>query len=658
MTEDRIDNLEERLLVLRDKAAREGFDVPDEVLDYIAERYAMAQTLKGAIINVQAYASRRGIPVDLDVARLVLDGIRPGRDVEPSPDMPPVAPIAEEPAVVPSGDAVIVPGGVAVAASIAPEPLVSVAEPMSVAPEPDSLFALESEPASVADAPVAEADALADAMAVLLATPADAPAAPAEESQFVAEAPALDETPLPPAVDAAPATTLFAPPPAPPVAVAPEPTPEAATAPEPQVAPEPVAAPEPATAPGPHAAPEPAVAPEPTPVAPAPQPAAAIPAPAPSTPAHAASSQPAIVWFAPVRTTKKESLVKRAGTILKRAGLAGVIAEGDIVAIKLHFGEEGNTGFVNPVFLREVVALVREAGGKPFLTDANTLYRGKRGNAVDHLGCAIHNGFSYATVEAPIIIADGIDGREAVDVPIAGFEHFDSVRIGSAAVHADAMIVVTHVKGHEATGFGGAMKNVGMGLGCRSAKQRMHSDLKPQVNTEKCTACGKCVKWCPVEAIVMVDRVATIDYELCYGCGECVAACAFGAIGIQWKTEPDAIQEKIVEHVAGALEGKAGKVAYLSFITNVSPDCDCWHFSDASIVPDVGVVAGTDIVAVDQASYDLVVGARGVPGTRGEGMGSGVDKFAQITGIDGTLGIAYAEKHGLGTRAYTLKTLE
>jgi uncharacterized Fe-S center protein len=655
VTEDRIDNLEERLLVLRDKAAREGFDVPDEVLDYIAERYAMAQTLKGAIINVQAYASRRGIPVDLDVARLVLDGIRPGREVEPSTDMPPVAPIAEETPAEP-GVPLIIPGGV----EIEPEPLISVAEPMSVAPEADSLFALEPEAATlggsdaVAGAPAAEGDALADAMAVLLATPAaGAPATEPEQSQFVAEAPALDEPPLPPAVDAAPATTLFAPPavPEPAPQPQPEPTPQPAVAPEPHAQPEPVVAPQPAVA----AQPEPVSAPEPAVVAPtAPQPA---PVPQP-TPTATAPSQPAIVWFAPVRTTKKESLVKRAGTILKRAGLAGVISEGDIVAIKLHFGEEGNTGFVNPVFLREVVALVREAGGKPFLTDANTLYRGKRGNAVDHLGCAIHNGFSYATVEAPIIIADGIDGREAVDVPISGFEHFDSVRIGSAAVHADAMIVVTHVKGHEATGFGGAMKNVGMGLGSRSAKQRMHSDLKPQVNAEKCTACGKCVKWCPVEAIVMVDRVATIDYELCYGCGECVAACAFGAIGIQWKTEPDAIQEKIVEHVAGALEGKAGKVAYLSFITNVSPDCDCWHFSDASIVPDVGVVAGTDIVAVDQASYDLVVAARGVPGTRGEGMGSGVDKFTQITGIDGTLGIAYAEKHGLGTRTYTLKTLE
>ena len=334
------------------------------------------------------------------------------------------------------------------------------------------------------------------------------------------------------------------------------------------------------------------------------------------------------------------------------------MSDGDLVAVKLHFGEEGNTGFVHPVFVREVVRQVRKAGGKPFLTDANTLYRGKRANSVDHLTCAVRNGFSFATVNAPIIIADGLNGKDGVDVPISGFDHFDSVRIGSAAVHADAMVVVTHVKGHEATGFGGAMKNLGMGLGTRSAKQRMHSDLKPQVNAEKCTACKKCVKACPVHAIEIHHKVAVIDHELCYGCGECVATCSYGAIGIQWKTEPDAIQEKIVEHCAGALADKEGKVVYLSFVTNVSPDCDCWNFSDAPVVADVGVLASTDLVAIDQAAYDLVVQAAGLPGSLGEGMARGADKFTEITGIDGTGAMRYAEKHGMGSRAYELKTVE
>ncbi len=217
------------------------------------------------------------------------------------------------------------------------------------------------------------------------------------------------------------------------------------------------------------------------------------------------------------------------------------------------------------------------------------------------------------------------------------------------------MVVVTHVKGHEATGFGGAFKNVGMGLGCRSAKQRMHSDFSPDPVAEKCTACGRCVQWCPVDAITInPDRVAVVDYELCYGCGECVAACPYGAIDIQWKTTPEAIQEKIAEHVAGAVAGKDGKIVYLSFVTDVSPDCDCWHFSDASVVPDIGVLASTDPVAIDQAAYDLVVESVGLSGSKGEGMGSGIDKFKEITGIDGTVAMAHGERLGIGSRDYEL----
>lgn len=379
-----------------------------------------------------------------------------------------------------------------------------------------------------------------------------------------------------------------------------------------------------------------------------------------ATPAAGTSAEPspATVWFAPVRTEKKQSLVKRAGTLLERAGLGDAIHDKDLVAVKLHFGEEGNTGFVHPVFVREVVRRIREAGGKPFLTDSNTLYRGQRFNAVDHLACAVHNGFGFATVDAPIIIADGLDGRESVDVEIEGFDHFESVRIGAAAVHADAMVVVTHVKGHEATGFGGAIKNVGMGLGSRSAKQRMHADFVPHPDSELCTACARCVQWCPVDAIVIgPDRVAAVDYELCYGCGECVAACPYGSIKIEWKTDAASIQEKIVEHVAGAVAGKSEKVVYLSFVTNVTPDCDCWHFSDAPVVADIGVLASADIVAIDQAAYDLVTQARGLAGTKGEGMAEGTDKFRELSGIDGTRAMEYAEAKGLGTRVYELKTL-
>lgn len=610
MPDERIASHEERLLVLRDKAAREGFVVGDDVLDYIANKYALATTLKGALINVSAFASRKGVPVTMSIARLVLDGIRDKGGQEqpvPTPDASATAPVAT--------GGVIVPDPEPTEWQQTPKPAL-VFEPAEQPMEP-SIEQQTEEPveesvvpadqpgpdASFTDTLFVPPPAVAPVPAQMAEPPVDVP----DESELTA--PEEAETVVPVATEHVIATSAFAP-----IASAQPVAPAAAEHVVPVTAGQPVAVTE--------------------------------------------AAEPAVVWFAPMRSTKKESLVKRAGELLKHAGLKHAIDDGDIVAIKLHFGEEGNTGFVHPVFLRETVRRVRKEGGKPFLTDSNTLYRGKRANSVDHITCAVRNGFSFSTVNAPIIIADGIDGRDGVDVPIEGFKHFESVRIGSAAAHADAMVVVTHVKGHEATGFGGAMKNVGMGLGTRAAKQRMHSDLKPQVNAEKCTACRRCVKSCPVHAIEIIDKVAVIDYELCYGCGECVAACPYGAIGIQWKTEPQSIQEKIVEHCAGALAGKEGKVVYLSFITNVSPDCDCWSFSDAAIVRDIGVLASTDLVAIDQAAYDLVTQAPGLAGGRGEGMAAGEDKFAKITGIDGTVAMAYAEECGLGSRTYELKTLD
>jgi len=369
------------------------------------------------------------------------------------------------------------------------------------------------------------------------------------------------------------------------------------------------------------------------------------------------SSEAATVWFAPIRNPGKESLVDRVGKLVKRAGLGDIITKDDFVAIKLHFGETGNTGFISPIFAREMVRLAKEAGGRPFLTDANTLYSGQRANAVDHIACALHNGFSFATVEAPIIIADGLDGRDSVEIPIEGSRHFESVRIGTAAMHADSLIVVTHFKGHELTGFGGVFKNVGMGLGCRSAKQRMHADFKPEILADECTRCGRCVEGCSVGAMTLDRDSAVVDLELCIGCGECVARCSYGAISIKWKTDSTVAQEKIVDHAAAVLQAKKDKTLYLTFVTNVTPDCDCWDFTDAPLVADIGVLASLDPVAIEQAAYDLVVAAPGAAGGAGEGMEPGEDKFAKVTGMDGSVTLEYAEARGLGTRQYDLKTI-
>jgi uncharacterized Fe-S center protein len=348
-----------------------------------------------------------------------------------------------------------------------------------------------------------------------------------------------------------------------------------------------------------------------------------------------------------------------------------MINEGEKVAVKVHFGEEGNTAFVSPLYARRVVERVKELGGKAFLTDTNTLYSGQRKNAVDHLNCAIANGFGYDSVGAPLIIADGLISRDSVELPVmpvthnnngAG-KHFDTVRIGSAAVDADAMVVISHVKGHGEAGFGGAIKNIGMGLGSRSAKQRMHSGVKPSVTPENCTACRRCVEWCQPKCIEMKSGTAgslyaVIDHEHCNGCGECLAACAFNAIEINWETSPRDFLEKTVEHAAGAIHSfKADKIVYLNFLTNITPDCDCWSFSDAPIVPDIGILVSCDPVAIDQASVDLIEHAMGALGSKGEELISGEEKFHAIHGVEPAMAMAYAHELGLGSQNYRLRTV-
>ncbi len=345
----------------------------------------------------------------------------------------------------------------------------------------------------------------------------------------------------------------------------------------------------------------------------------------------------------------KTSLLAATEHLFDRAGVKSCITQDDIVAIKLHFGERGNTAFIPPTYVRRVVDKIKHAGGKPFLTDSNTLYRGMRANAVDHTITAIENGFSYATVAAPIVIADGMSGKEYVEVRVDG-RHFETVRVGAAAVHADTLVVLTHFKAHEATSFGGTMKNIGMGLGARSGKQQMHADFSPKVDTSKCTACSKCVDWCPADAMAC-DEHAWTDHGLCIGCGECVVTCPYGAIAVDWSTDAAKMQEKIAEYVKGALAGKEGKTAFFSFLLDVTPDCDCWNFSAPPIVPDIGILASKDPVALEQASLDLVNAALPLD----ERVAKDGDKFAELTGVNGVPILEYAEELGLGTRDYTLK---
>lgn len=363
---------------------------------------------------------------------------------------------------------------------------------------------------------------------------------------------------------------------------------------------------------------------------------------------------PSDVFFADMRTKPGLNMLDKVDRIFERAGFDKLISPKDLVAVKVHFGEIGNTTYVRPQFIRRVVDKISAMGGKTFVTDANTLYVGARANAVDHIKTAVENGFAYSVVGAPVIIADGIKGKDYVNVTV-DLKHFRTVKIASAACHADAMLVVTHFKGHEVSGFGGAIKNVGMGLGSRSGKQQMHSDLLPEVSAKKCIGCSMCIDWCPAGAIEIVEKKAVINEKKCIGCGECTVTCREQAIAVNWKTDHDAFQEKMVEYMVGVLKNKHGKVGYISFVMNITPDCDCCGWSDAPIVNDVGIVASTDPVALDQACVDLVNKQRPLTNTRLDGYVGVEDKFGGVHPmIDWSTQLAYAEEVGLGTRKYNL----
>jgi len=369
------------------------------------------------------------------------------------------------------------------------------------------------------------------------------------------------------------------------------------------------------------------------------------------------------VFFADLKAGGK-TLLDKLDTLLDRVDLKGKIKERDLVAIKLHFGEKGNTAFVRPIFLRRVVAGVKQQKGKPFLTDTNTLYRGMRQEAISHMTLAFENGFAYSVVDAPVLIADGLRGNSAVKVRIDK-PIFKTVSIAHEIYVADALISVTHFKGHELSGFGGTLKNLGMGCASREGKLSQHSNISPQVKAKACKGCELCLTTCAQEAILMQPpkseveskrKVAFIDTKKCNGCGECILTCPTGAVQIQWNETIPIFQKKMVEHAYGAVQKKKGKALYLNFLTQISPACDCYGYSDTPIVNDIGILSSGDPVAIDQASVDLVHGEEGnrsskLPG----GWKMGEDKFrALYPEVDWSIQLDYAEEIGLGTRNYEL----
>ena len=364
---------------------------------------------------------------------------------------------------------------------------------------------------------------------------------------------------------------------------------------------------------------------------------------------------PSKVFFTDMKTEHRYSLLDKFDRLLQKAGMDKIDFEKKFTAIKLHFGEPGNLAYVHPNYAARVVNKVRELGGKPFLTDCNVLYWGKRGNAVDHICSAYENGFNPLVTKANVIIADGLTGTQYVEVPI-NMKHIQSAKVGAALFHSDVIISLTHFKGHKAVGFGGALKNVGMGGGSRKGKMEMHSEEKPTIEEEKCVACGACIRFCPEGAISYNKRKkAQIDYDKCIGCRQCVVACHYGAAKGSFKGDRTKLSEKIAEYTFAVLKDKPA--FHISLLTNITPDCDCFGFNDRNIVPDIGMAASFDPVALDVACADLVNTAPIMPGGsfNKETWLEGSDKFTHMhPDSEWKAGLQHGEAIGLGSMKYEL----
>lgn len=319
--------------------------------------------------------------------------------------------------------------------------------------------------------------------------------------------------------------------------------------------------------------------------------------------------QEKVYWIKVADNEEDVAINRRLQELVRRENIFSFIGDRDMVAVKTHFGEEGSSGFVRPDYFKMLAQEIEQQGGQPFLTETSTLYRGRRTNAVDHIQMAYEHGFTYENTGMPVIIADGLMGDDEIEVAVRG-HHYQAVKLAALIVKAQAAVIVSHFTGHLATGFGAALKNMGMGCASRRGKLIQHSTARPSIKISKCVGCGECVKWCPQDAIILVEGKAKIDQKRCIGCGQCLAVCRFDAVGYNWGETYARLQEKVAEHAFALASLKQGKIVYMNFLTRMTKDCDCMSGFE-KIAPDVGVLVSFDPVALDNASLDLAEQAVG-----------------------------------------------
>ena len=367
------------------------------------------------------------------------------------------------------------------------------------------------------------------------------------------------------------------------------------------------------------------------------------------------------VYYTDFRCGPFESRIQKLHRLMEGAGMGNIDFEGKFVAIKMHFGELGNLSFLRPNYAKAVVDFVTARGGKPFLTDCNTLYPGFRKNALEHLYCAWENGFTPMTVGCPILIGDGLKGTDDIEVPVVGGEYVEKAKIGRAVMDADIFISLSHFKGHEQAGFGGAIKNIGMGCGSRAGKTEQHSGGQPRISEKRCRGCKLCMAQCANGGLEFdaETRKMKVNYTNCVGCGRCLGACNFDAISFENEQAPTMLNRRMAEYAKAVVDGRPQ--FHISIVVDISPNCDCHAENDAPILPDIGMFASADALALDQACADACLAATPLPGSQlydhihAEGFCDHHDHFKNSTPeSEWRSCLEHAEKIGLGSRDYEL----
>lgn len=367
------------------------------------------------------------------------------------------------------------------------------------------------------------------------------------------------------------------------------------------------------------------------------------------------------VYYTDFRAKIGEGLPTKLKRLIKAAGIGDIDMDGKFVAVKMHFGELGNLSFLRPNYARAIVDVVKELGGVPFLTDCNTLYPGSRKNAIEHLYCAWENGFTPMTVGCPVIIGDGLKGTDDIEVPVEGGEYIDKAMIGRAVMDADVFISLSHFKGHETTGFGGAIKNIGMGCGSRAGKKAQHMNGQPEIDHELCRGCRACLRECANDGLSFDEstRKMSINTQNCVGCGRCIGACNFDAIAFANYAATKDLNCRMAEYTKAVIQNRPN--FHVSLIVDVSPNCDCHAENDAPILPNIGMFASFDPLALDQACVDACLKATPLPNSQlaeameKEDFCDHHDHFENTTpNSEYKTCLAHAEKIGLGTRDYEI----